>query len=1034
MIDRIVSFSLKERLLVVILSLLIISVGIFSFLKLPIDAFPDVTNVQVEILASAPGYSPFEVEKFVTFPIETTLRGIPKLSQLRSVSRFGLSVVTAVFEDKTDIYFARQQVFERLTEAKEKVPDGVEISLGPIATAMGEIYQYTLEGNEPTKQEDWIPYLTELRTIQDWVITPILKSIPGVSDVNSFGGYIKQYLIQVEPDRLLKYNLTLQDIIEAVRNNNLNVGGNIIEKGGQQFIVRGTGLFTNLEDIENTVIKAEKGIPVTLREVARVEVDQAVRQGGAIKNGEKEVVGGIVLMLKGENSREVTRRVEKKVEEINSSGLLPSGLKIVPFYKRTEIVEKSIHTILEALLIGAILVILILFVFLHSFRSSIVVVLSLPLAALLAFIVMKQVGLTANLMTLGGLAISIGMIIDAAIIQVENIQRHLVETGKKDLSTFFKAIIEVRKPSIFGELIIALTFLPLLSLQGIEGKMFSPLALTLSIAILCSLVISLLIIPGLSYLILKVRPERENRLIKAINKIYVPSLRWALNHRLLVTGLMVVLLVTTVFLVPRLGREFIPIMDEGAFDMDIQMLPGISLEQAMSITMEVEKRLKQFPELKTVVSRTGQTGIALEARGVEKTGFVGSLRPRSEWTSARTREELTEKMRKAISDIPGISYSFSQPIACRIDELVAGTRAQLIIKLFGEDLRILKAKAEEIAAVVGSLRGATDIVVERISGQPYLVVEVNRENIKRYGLQTADVLSLVETAVGGKAITRMYEGERAYDVVVKYPEYRRNSIENLKEILVDTPQGYRLPLSQLASIQQVEGPAQISREAGFRRIGIEVNITGRDLAGFVAEARQKIKQKVSLPSGYRLEWGGQFENQQRAMRKLMLIVPLTIALIFFLLFSTFDSFKLALLVLLNLPFALIGGVFSLWLSGLYLSVPASVGFIALLGIAVLNGVVLISYFQQLVNEGRPLEEAIILGGQRRLRPVLMTATTTLLGLVPLLFAQGPGSEIQRPLAVVVMGGLITSTILTLLVLPIFYHWTSGRLKFQIRHQ
>lgn len=1027
MIDKIVSFSLKERLLVIILILMIISIGIFSFLRLPIDAFPDVTNVQVEILASAPGYSPFEVEKFVTFPIETTLRGIPKLIQLRSVSRFGLSVITAVFEDNTDIYFARQQVFERLAEAREKVPEGVEISLGPIATAMGEIYQYTIEGNEPTRKEDWIPYLTELRSLQDWVITPVLKTVPGVSDVNSFGGYIKQYLIQVDPDRLLKYNLTLQDIIKAVQNNNLNVGGNIIEKGRQQFIVRGTGLFTRLEDIKNTVIKAEKGMAITLSDVASVEAGQAIRQGGAIKNGEKEVVGGIVLMLKGENSREITRRVEQKVEEINSSGLLPPGIKIFPFYKRSDIVKKSINTILEALLIGAILVILILFVFLHSFRSSIVVVLSLPLAVLLTFIVMKQVGLTANLMTLGGLAISIGMIIDAAIIQVENIQRHLSETGKKDLATFFKAIIEVRKPSIFGELIIALTFLPLLSLQGIEGKMFSPLAITLSIAILCSLVISLLIIPGLSYLILEVKKGKEHQL-KLLNKIYLPSLRWALKHRLLVTVLMLVLLATTILLIPRLGREFIPVLDEGAFDMDIQMLPGVSLEQAMSIAREVEKRLKQFPELITVVSRTGQTGIALEARGVEKTGFVGSLKPRSEWTSARTREELTEKMREAIADVPGISYSFSQPIACRIDELVAGTRAQLIIKLFGEDLEILKTKAEEIANIIQKIRGATDIVVERISGQPYLVVEVDREKIKRYGLQAGDVLFLIETAIGGKAVTRMYEGDRSYDVVIKYPEEKRNSPEILKELLIDTPQGFRLPLSQLASIQQIEGPAQISREAGFRRIGIEVNIHGRDLGGFVSEARQKIKQNVTLPSGYRLEWGGQFENQQRAMRRLMIIVPLTVILIFFLLFSTFDSFQLAFLVLLNLPFALIGGVFSLWLSGLYLSVPASIGFIALLGIAVLNGVVLISYLQQLVNEGRPLDEVIVLGGQRRLRPVLMTATTTLLGLVPLLFAQGPGSEIQRPLAVVVIGGLITSTTLTLLVLPVFYYWMASHKK------
>ncbi|HRD01459.1 MAG TPA: CusA/CzcA family heavy metal efflux RND transporter [Candidatus Saccharicenans sp.] len=1022
MIDKLISFSLKERLLVMILILLIIAAGIYSFFTIPVDAFPDVTSVQVEILASAPGYSPYEVEKFVTFPLETTLRGLPRLKQLRSISRSGLSVVTAVFEDKTDLYFARQQAFERLTEAREKVPEQVEIALGPIATPMGEIYQYTLEGQLPASEKERVRYLTELRTIQDWMVTPFFKSLPGVSDVNSFGGYIKQYLIKVQPEQLLRYNLTLRDVVEAVQSNNLNAGGNIVERGEQQFIVRGTGLFRNLEDINKTILKTDNGAQVILQDVALVEEGQAIRQGGAIKNGEAEAVGGIVLMLAGENGQEVARRIEKKVEEINASRLLPDGLKIVPFYKRTDIVTASIRTIVEALLLGAFLVIMVLFIFLRSFRSSLVVVLSLPLTILLTFIIMKQTGLTANLMSLGGLAISIGMIIDAAIIQVENIQRHLGDTGLKDESTFFNAIAEVRKPSIFGELIIALTFLPLLSLQGLEGKMFSPLALCLSIAILCSLAISLVITPGLSYLLLKPHSGKEDGLMARLNRLYSPLLKFALKHGQLVVIIMICFLAATIYLVPHLGREFIPIMDEGAFDMDFQMLPGVSLSQAMATSNEIEKRLKKFPELETIVSRTGQTGIALEARGVEKTGFVGSLRPRSEWVSAKTRDELTDKMRQAISDIPGISFSFSQPIACRIDELVAGTRAQLIIKLFGDDLEILKNKAEEIARIIAQLPGATDLVVERISGQPYMIVDLNRDSLKRYGLRAADVLDLVEIAIGGKVVTTMYEGERMYDVVVRYPEEKRNSIENLKELLVDTPAGYRLPLSQLARVDLEEGPAEISREAGFRRIGIEVNVSNRDLGGFVAEAQEKIKEQVDLPDGYRLEWGGQFENQQRAMRRLAVIVPLTIGLIFFLLFSTFNSFKLAGLVLLNLPFALIGGVFSLWISGLYLSVPASIGFIALMGIAVLNGVVLISYFQQLLAEGQPLQEAIILGSQRRLRPVLMTATTTLLGLVPLVFAQGPGAEVQRPLAIVVIGGLVTSTILTMIVLPILYQW------------
>ncbi|MGB9907640.1 MAG: efflux RND transporter permease subunit [Candidatus Saccharicenans sp.] len=1026
MIDRIIHFSLRERLFVGILILVIIGAGLFSFIKLPIDAFPDVTSTQVEILSYAPGYSPFEVEKFVTFPLEISLRGLPGLAQLRSVSRSGLSVITVVFEDKTDIYFARQQVFERLSEARDRLPAGVQTSLGPIATAMGEIYQYTIEGNEPGPGQDWTAYLTELRTLQDWVISPVLKSIPGVIDVNSFGGFIKQYLIRIAPERLLKYDLTLAQVVSAVEKSNLNVGGNVVDKGQQQYIVRGTGLFNSLDDIKNTVIKAERGVPVLLQDVATVEEGFAVRQGAAIINGQKEAVGGIVLMLKGENSRQVTRRVEQKVAEINSGGLLPAGLKIVPFYKRTDIVEKSVRTIEEALLLGALLVIFIVFVFLRSFRGSLVVILSLPLAVLLTFVVMKQTGLTANLMSLGGLAISIGMIIDAAIIQVENIQRHLAETRTKDLPTFLRAVLEVRKPSIFGEMIIALTFIPLLSLQGIEGKMFSPLAITLSIAIICSLLISLFIIPGLAYLILKVPPARPDRLLDTLNRLYASGLRWSLRRGWLVVGLMVGLLISSLLLVPSLGREFIPVMDEGAFDMDIQMLPGISLKQALDITLEVEKRLKQFPELETIVSRTGQTGLALEARGVEKTGFVGSLKPREQWTSAGSREELTEKMRQAIEDIPGISFSFSQPIACRIDELVAGTRAQLIIKLFGEDLDLLRSKAAELAAVIQGIRGTADLVVEATSGQPYMIIDLDRQALKRHGLQAAEVLSLVETASAGKSVTRMYEGEKAFEVVIKYPEDWRYSVDKIGSLLVDTPGGYRLPLGQLARIQEVEGPAQISREAGFRRIGLEVNISGRDLGSFVAEAREKIRQRVSLPPGYRLEWGGQFENQQRAMRRLAIIVPLTLALIFFLLFSTFDSFKLALLVLLTLPFALIGGIFSLWLSGLYLSVPASVGFIALLGIAVLNGVVMVSYFQQLTaNQCFPFDEAIIQAASKRLRPVLMTALTTLLGLLPLLFARGPGSEVQRPLATVVVGGLLTSTVLTLLLLPVLFRWTCG---------
>lgn len=1028
MIEHLISFSLKQRLLILICVLLLIGLGVYSFLNLPIDAFPDVTNIQVEVLSSAPGLSPLEVEKFVTYPIEMAMRGLPRLAQLRSISKFGLSVITIVFEDRVDIYFARQLVFERLMEAREKVPEGIGISMGPVATAMGEIYQYTLEGEMPEGEAEKIQYLADLRTIQDWILTPMLKSIPGVNEINSFGGYIKQYHVTADPEKLLKYDLPLDKVADALKRNNINVGGNVLQSHSQQYLIRGIGLLQSVDDIKNVIVKSEQGVPIFMRDIADIRVGQAVRQGASIKDGKKEVVGGIVMMLRGSNSREVVKKVEERVEEINRSRVLPSGIKIVPFYKRSDIIQSSIHTVTEALIIGAIFVLFVLYLFLRSFRGAFIVILALPLSALCTFIAMKQVGLSANLMSLGGLAISIGMIIDATIIQVENVQRHLSESpdAKIKLSTVFNAVLEVRKPSIFGELIIALTFIPIMTLQGIEGKMFSPLAFTVAIALLTSLLLSIFVIPVLCYLMLKSQKEKKIIIIHGAMKIYLPVLRWGLRHKIPLILFAALLLGTSLYFVPRLGTEFIPIMDEGAFDMDIQFLPGISLPASLEMSRKVEEKLKEFPELDTIVSRTGLTGIALEARGVEKTGFVGVLQPRSEWKTAKTREELTNRMREAIADFPGMAFSFSQPIACRIDELVAGTRAQLIVKLFGEDLELLKSKADEIANVMARIRGARDLVVERVAGQPYISIKTDRARIARYGINVNDVQTIVETAIGGKPVTALFEGEKYFDVLVRYPEEKRNSIEVISNILVTSPQGTRIPLSQLADIDASEGPNQISRESGQRRIGIESNISGRDIGSFVAEAKREIQKNVNLPSGYYLTWGGQFESQQRAMRRLTLIVPITIGLIFFLLFLTFGSFRTAMLVILNLPFALSGGVLSLFISGLYLSVPASVGFIALLGIAVLNGIVLISYINQMRQEGRPLREAILTGCEKRLRPVLMTASITVFSLIPLLFASGPGSEVQRPLAVVVVGGVISSTLLTLLVLPILYGWFEAK--------
>lgn len=1022
MIEKIIAFSLRQRTLILIVLALIVGVGLYSFLSLPIDAFPDVTNIQVEVVATAPGLSPMEIEKFVTYPVEMAMRGLPGLDIMRSVTKYGISVVTLVFQDKVDIYFARQLVFQRLAEAKDAIPENVQIEMGPVATAMGEIYQYTLEGPEPADAAARETRLTELRTLQDWVISPLLKSVPGVSEVNSFGGYIKQFQVIVDLDRLLKYGLSAGDVYAAVRNNNQNVGGGFLDRHSEQFLIRGIGLIRSVEDISRIVLKSSAGVPVTIADVADVRMDHAVRQGAAVKDGKTECVGGVVMLLRGENSREVVARVEAKVAEINDSNLMPARVRIEPYYKRSDIIVKSIDTVTGALLVGSILVIVVLFLFLRSVRGAFVVILALPLSALLTFTVMRSAGLTANLISLGGLAICIGMIIDATIIQVENVQRHLSEAGKgrSTIHDVFQAVIEVRKPSIFGELIIALTFLPIVLLQGYEGKMFSPLAFTVGIALLASLLLSIFVIPVLCSLVLKPGHEKESFLLRAAKKAYLPVLKFGLRRKAVVIGAAVLLLAAAVAVIPRLGTEFLPVMDEGAFDMDFQLLPGVSLDKALETSKLVEQKLMAFPEMAVIVGKTGQTGIAIEARGVDKTGYVGALRPRSEWKNAKTSAELMDKMRRAVADVPGMVISFSQPIQCRINELMEGTRAEVLVKVFGEDMDVLKSTAEGIARVLSGVRGAKDVLVEQVSGQPYISITVDRAKIARYGINVRDVLDVIEIAVEGKPASLMYEENRFFDIITRFAEDHRDSIERLKTILIGAPGGYRVPLGDLAAVEAVEGPAQISRENGQRRIGVEMNVAGRDIGGFVSEARARVRRDVPLPGGTFVSWGGQFENQQRAMARLMVITPAVIALIFFLLLMTFKSARLALLVLLNLPFALIGGVFALLISGLYLSVPASVGFIVLFGVAVLNGLVLVSYVSQLQDRGMPVEQAILKGTEIRLRPVLMTASIGVFSLIPMLFATGPGSEIQKPLAVVVVGGLISSTLLTLLVLPVLY--------------
>ncbi len=1031
MIDKLIAFALRQRLLIMVGVALLVGFGVYAFKKLPIDAFPDVTNIQVQIITEAPGRSPVEVEKFITYPVEVQMTGLPRMQELRSLSKFGLSMVTVVFEDDVDIYFARQLILERLIEAKGKLPAGVEPVMGPITTGLGEVYQYTLEKEvgaglkpAPTTTED----LMELRTVQDWIVRPILKTVPGVADVNSFGGYVKQYQVLIDPDRLRKYDLTLKDVFEAVSENNANAGGNIIEHSSEQYIVRGTGLIASLQDVSDIVVKEHGGTPIFVRDVADVKFGPDTRQGAVAKDGKGEAVAGIVMMIKGGNSKEIVAGVKARVDEINRSNILPDGIKIKPFYDRTDLVEKCIDTVTKALEEGAILVVVILYLFLRNFRGALVVALTLPLAVLATFIIMWKTGLTANLMSLGGLAISLGMVVDAAIIQVENVQRHLSEKGAEAhrLPVILESILEVRKPSLFGELIIAITFIPIMTLQGMEGKMFAPLAFTVVIALFSSLLLSIFVIPVLCSFLMKGGEEKESPIIRWLKIPYIPLLRWAMGQPKGVTAVAAVLLAGSLALFPFLGTEFIPTLDEGSLTPQVIRLPSINLTESVEIEKKVQQALLKFPEVETVVSKIGSAEIATDPMGPNISDPIVILKPKDQWKTAKTKEELIEKIREELEKIPGIGLNITQPIALKVDELISGVKSQIAIKLFGDDMYTLKEKAEEIAKVVSDIRGVADLRVEQTAGQPYLTIDIDRRAIARYGINVADVQEIIETAIGGKAATEVFEGDKRFAVLLRFPEGKRNSVEAIGRIFVKSAGGANIPLSTLAKVSISEGPVQVSRENSKRRIVIECNVEGRDIGGFVAEAQRLIAEKAKIPSGYYITWGGAFENQQRAMKRLSIVVPLTITLIFFLLFTTFNSMRYAGLIILNLPFAMIGGIFGLWISGQYLSVPASVGFIALFGVAVLNGVVLVSYINKLREDGMELTEAIVTGCEKRLRPVLMTALVAILGLVPMLFATGPGSEVQKPLATVVVGGLITSTLLTLIVLPTLYRWVEGK--------
>ena len=1022
MINSILNFSVRQRMLVIIATAVLTGFGLLAVRQIPIDAFPDVTNVQVQVLATAGGMSPPEVEKLVTRPIEIQMGGLPRLEEIRSVSKIGLCAITIVFEDGVNDYFARQLVSERLSSARESLPGGVDVELGPITTGLGEIFQYTLVSKDPKYDA------TELRTIQDYIVRPILRTVPGVTDVNSFGGLVKQYQVIVNPDRLTSYNITLQQVFEALEKNNINASGNFIEHKSEQYVVRGIGLVNSLADIGNIIVATQNHAPIYVRDLAEVKIGAELRQGAVTANGQGEAVAGIVMMLKGASGRDVVEAVKAKLPAIEKA--LPKGVQLVPFYDRTDLVKKAIHTVTKALQEGAIFVLIILIVLLADWRSAIVVTLILPLAALFAFIMMKWYGLSANLMSLGGLAIGIGMMVDGAVVMVENVHRHLTEKpdeghahlhGNK-VETVLYAAKEVGRPIVFGIFIIIVVFLPIFTLQGFEGKMFSPLAFTISFALLGSLILSLTFIPMLCTFVLKQETHEHDAFhIRWLKNLYLKLLKPCIVHPWRIVSTAVLALVASFLFVPLIGTEFLPSLDEGSVAVQTFRIPSISLPQSLALQNKAEEILKEFPEVIDVVSKTGRADIASDPMGIELSDVIVTLKPREQWTMTKSKDELVEKMRKALAELPGVASSFSQPIALRVDELVSGVKSAIGIKIFGDDLDVLKQKADAVARVLQSVPGAADVNVEKVSGLAYLQIEIDRDKIARYGINVADVQNVVEAAIGGKEASKVYEGMKVFGLAVRFPEEARNDVEPIKEILIPSPSGALIPLGQLAKVYVTEGPAQISREMAQRRIVIECNVSSRDLGGFVAEAKRKIDAAVKLPPGYLMTWGGQFENQQRAMARFAVVVPITIGAIFLLLFSSFNSVKQALLIIMNIPFALIGGILALVIGQFNLSVSASVGFIALFGVAVLNGVVMVSYFNELRREGMLVEAAVLQGSILRLRPVLITASVAALGLVPMLFATGPGSEIQKPLAAVVIGGLISSTALTLFILPTLYN-------------
>ncbi|NQW05081.1 MAG: CusA/CzcA family heavy metal efflux RND transporter [Acidobacteria bacterium] len=1029
MIERLLQFSIRHRGLVVIATMGLAVFGLYNYTRLPIDAVPDITNVQVQINTEAPGYSPLEAEQRVTYLVETAMAGLPKMEQTRSISRYGLSQVTVIFEDGTDIYFARQLIAERVQEVKGRLPEGIEPTMGPIATGLGEIFLWTVEAEPGATTAEGQPYSgMDLRTIQDWIVRPQLKTVPGVADVNTIGGFTKQFHVTPHPDRLMAHGLSFRDILDALANNNTNVGAGYIERNGEQYLIRAPGQVQTIEDIQQIVVGTDQGTPVYLSAVADVLLGNELRTGAATEDG-KEVVLGTVFMLMGENSRIVSQRVAAKMEEVNRT--LPAGVVAKTVYDRTTLVDATIETVSHNLMLGAFLVIAILFVFLGNIRAAIITACAIPLSMLFAITGMVEQGVSGNLLSLG--ALDFGIIVDGAVVVVENCIRQLSagqrEAGRpltrpERVEVVFDASKEVWRPTLFGQLIIMIVYLPILTLTGIEGKMFYPMAFTVLAALMGAMILSFTFVPAAVALFVTGRvSEKESPAVRWAERAYRPALVIAMRHRIATVLLAGVLMVVTGAMAMRLGSEFLPSLDEGDLLVHALRIPGTSLTTAIEMQHTLERKLKTYPEVDYIFSKIGTAEIATDPMPPSVADTYVMLKPREAWPNPdRPKADLVAQLQEELVLIPGNNYEFIQPIQMRFNELIAGVRSDVAVKVFGDDVEVLAEVGDDIEAILSSVPGAADTEVEQTTGLPMLTIQLKRGEMARLGLNVADVQDVIEVAIGGKTVGQVFDGDRRFDILVRLPEALRTDMEQMKRIPVRLPgqgSGF-IPLGSVADFEVAPGPNQVSRENGKRRVVVTANVRGRDIGSFVTEAEQRIREGVVIPPGYWTAWGGQFEQLLSARERLQVVVPVALLLIFGLLFVTFGNVRDALLVFTGVPLALTGGVFFLWARGIPFSISAAVGFIALSGVAVLNGLVMITFINKLREEGQPLEDAVVHGAVARLRPVLMTALVASLGFLPMALATGRGAEVQRPLATVVAGGILSSTALTLILLPVLY--------------